>query len=68
MLFDFGVGLSALAVAVTAVTLSFMTRDWFVRRAHGIPHPDFFRMGSRLVFGTLGTLLLVGLAITYLGV
>ena len=64
-MFAFGIVLSATVVAVTVLTLALLARDWFVRRAHGIIHPDFFRMGSGLVFGVLGALLLLGLSLTY---
>ena len=64
----FGIALSATVVAVTVLTLALLARDWFVRRAHGIAHPDFFRMGSGLVFGVLGALLLLGLSLTYIAV
>jgi hypothetical protein len=64
--YAFGIVLSATAVAVAVLTLALLARDWFVRRAHGIDHPDFFRMGSGLVFGVLGALLLLGLSLTYI--
>lgn len=63
---DFGIVLSAIAVAVTVLTLAMLARDQLVRRAHGVPDAELFRMGSGLVFGVLGALLLIGLVLTYL--
>ncbi|HTI88076.1 MAG TPA: hypothetical protein VL966_15850 [Alphaproteobacteria bacterium] len=66
MAFYAGSGLSAIVVAFMVFALGIMTRDWFVRRAHGIPHPDFFREGTPWLFGILGGLLAIGLSLAYL--
>jgi hypothetical protein len=66
MAFDAGCVLSVIVVALMMLALAIMTRDWRVRRAHGIPHPDFFREGSGWLFGVLGGLLLLSLSLAYL--
>ena len=65
-MFIAGMIISAAAVVMAMTLGGMMAHSQHVRRAHDIPNPEFFRDGSGLVFGTLGAVLLLGLALVFL--